>query len=399
MPPIFRAVLAGFLAIVCSVTVAPAALGKTAQQKHAERAAKHRPMAFFLAKGSANACGKGCSEWIAAEGVFDAYSAKRFEVFLATLKREDLPIYFNSQGGNVSQSVLIGIQLRKRRMTAGIGRTLPAGCTRTVRGDGCHHVMQAKPEHTARLSIDGARCLSACAYAFVGASVRTVGKGAKLGVHSAFPQDGAFDRPGMIAQTHDLLRGYAVEMGVDSGLVDAAASTSSERMRILTREEIARFGIETVSFYETRWLTFQQGERSFNLMKSVTHGQGPDNKQAYSATIHLACGNTFGLLLRYRRELQTDLKIRPAVSLRVEGDTVAFVSVLDQASTGVWSTVAAFRLLEQAAARSTIDIVESYAVAANRDAQTTSISTSGLSEALTTMRKRCGERKFTDIAR
>ena len=29
------------------------------------------PMIFFLAKGERDACGPGCSEWIAAEGMFE----------------------------------------------------------------------------------------------------------------------------------------------------------------------------------------------------------------------------------------------------------------------------------------------------------------------------------------
>jgi len=55
-------------------------------------------------------------------------------------------------------------------------------------------------------------------------------------------------------------------------------------------------------------------------------------------------------------------------------------------------------VLEHAAERSKLDIVESYAAAANRDAQTTTISTSGLADALNVMRKRCNERKFTGTA-
>ena len=30
------------------------------------------PIVFFVAKGDANACGLGCSEWIAADGTIDA---------------------------------------------------------------------------------------------------------------------------------------------------------------------------------------------------------------------------------------------------------------------------------------------------------------------------------------
>jgi len=32
---------------------------------------QREPLTFFLAKGGRNACGPGCSEWIAAEGNFD----------------------------------------------------------------------------------------------------------------------------------------------------------------------------------------------------------------------------------------------------------------------------------------------------------------------------------------
>lgn len=393
-----RVLVAGLLAAAWVASIVPVAHGRTAQQKQAEEAAKRRPMAFFLAKGGANACGEGCSEWIAAEGVFDAGSAKRFEAFLANLKRDDLPVFFNSLGGSVSQSVLIGAQMRERRMTVGVGRTRPEGCPRDTQSDACHRLMHAKAEHRAKLAVDGARCFSACAYAFIGASTRKLGKGAKLGVHSAFPREGAPDQVNVVSQTHDLLRRYAIEMGVDSGLIDLAATVKSTRMHTLTRDEIARFGVETSPFYETRWLAFQHVDKSFNLIKSVTRGDGANNRRSYNATIHLACANTLGLVLRYRRELAADFKFRPAVFFSVEGDSVSLGSGIEQSSIGLWSTVASFTVLEHAAERSKLDIIESYAAAANRDAQTTTISTSGLGEALGVLRKRCSDRKFTGTA-
>jgi len=396
MPGIGRALMAGLVAATCIASVVPA-YAKTAQQKQAEDAAKRRPMAFFLAKGGANACGEGCSEWIAADGVFDAGSAKRFETFLTTLKRDDLPVFFNSLGGSVSQSVLIGAQMRERRMTAAVGRTRPDGCRGDSQSDACNHVMHSKAAHRAKLVLDG-RCFSACAYAFIGASTRKLAKGAKLGVHSAFPREGAPDQGNVVSQTHDLLRRYAIEMGIDSGLIDLAAAVKSTGMHTLTRDEIARFGVETVPFFETRWLAFQYSDKSFNLIKSVTRRDELNSRRSYNATIHLACANTLGLVLRYRRELAADFKFRPAVFFRVENDSVSLGGGIEQSSIGMWSTVASFRVLEHAAERSKLDIVESYAAAANRDAQTTTISTSGLADALNVMRKRCNERKFTGTA-
>src|SRR5262249_24887536 len=60
---------------------------------------------FVVATGEANACGRGCSEWIASEGQFDEGAAQRFREFLAVLAKRDLPVFFNSDGGLVSQAV------------------------------------------------------------------------------------------------------------------------------------------------------------------------------------------------------------------------------------------------------------------------------------------------------
>ncbi len=112
---------------------------------------RRQPMIFFVAKGEPNACGAGCSEWIAAEGLVDPEVAQRFRDFLGALPRRDLPIFFHSNGGDAVAAVLLGVILR---------------------------------EHSARLVTGGARCLSACVYALIGGSVRQVARDAQLGIHS-----------------------------------------------------------------------------------------------------------------------------------------------------------------------------------------------------------------------
>ena len=54
---------------------------------------------FFLAKGDANACGVGCSEWIAADGTFDAGADDRLRALLKKLGGRKLPIFFHAPGG------------------------------------------------------------------------------------------------------------------------------------------------------------------------------------------------------------------------------------------------------------------------------------------------------------
>jgi hypothetical protein len=67
------------------------------------------PMIFFVAKGEPNACGPGCSEWIAAEGKFDGPQVEqRFRDLLASLKGRNLPIVFNSLGGVIGEALVLG---------------------------------------------------------------------------------------------------------------------------------------------------------------------------------------------------------------------------------------------------------------------------------------------------
>ena len=60
--------------------------------------------------GEPNACGRGSTEWITGEGRFDKGAAQRFREFFSAIfaKRDPLPIFFNSDGGLVSEAVQIG---------------------------------------------------------------------------------------------------------------------------------------------------------------------------------------------------------------------------------------------------------------------------------------------------
>jgi len=147
---------------------------------------QNEPMIFVVATGEPNACGRGCTEWIAGQGRFDEGAAQRFREFLAVLAKRDLPIFFNSDGGLLREAVQIGSILRENRMTAGVARTVVEGCQLGFPlDDACRRLMQSKREHKARLYYGGARCASACVYAMVGALTRHVDPGATLRIHSS----------------------------------------------------------------------------------------------------------------------------------------------------------------------------------------------------------------------
>jgi hypothetical protein len=80
------------------------------------------PMVFYDAHGNPDACGPGCSEWIAAEGQIDNDSANRL---LRQLNGARLPIFFHSPGGRVISSMALGRLIRARQLTVSVGHTVP----------------------------------------------------------------------------------------------------------------------------------------------------------------------------------------------------------------------------------------------------------------------------------
>src|SRR5262249_22090557 len=121
------------------------------------------PMIFFVAKGEPNACGPGCSEWIAAEGDFDGPAVEqRVRQLLGSMKGRDLPIFFNSFGGIIGEARVLGRILREHRMTASVGESLPEACGgRTAADASCRQIIQPNSDVKAKLRTSGAMCHSA----------------------------------------------------------------------------------------------------------------------------------------------------------------------------------------------------------------------------------------------
>ena len=255
------------------------------------------PMTFVVARGEPNACGGGCSEWLAGQGQFDDGAVQRFREFLAALAKRDMPIFFNSDGGLVSQAVQIGVLLRENRMTAGVARTVPEGCRLGFPlDDVCRRLMQSKREHKAKVYFGGARCGSACVYAIVGASTRHVDPGTTLRIHSGVGPE--------VDKAENFLRRYVVGMGVDPALVDAAAEIPSRTFRGLSRGEMERFGIETRGIHETPWFAYNGPAGEFLLLKSVTYPTGNNGEEYRTGTLGLTCGPFHpSTRLIYRQEL------------------------------------------------------------------------------------------------
>jgi hypothetical protein len=256
-------------AMVIAATAGPAAAQADRPGKSAPKSKQSSPITtpivFYAAKGQPDACGPGCSEWIAAEGQFDVGAPQRLRTFLArhsaSTARTDapsdgrkLPIFFHSSGGLQDQAIAIGRLLREREMTAGVSRTIPAGCV-GASDEACRALKQSGKKLDAELR-SVASCNSACVYALVGGKARQVPPGARLGVHSGrliqVRPDGRVEfvshssspagDKARFAEMNAKLQRYLREMRMDSGLFELASRIPHEQIHYLSRDEIVRFG-------------------------------------------------------------------------------------------------------------------------------------------------------------
>ena len=295
------------------------------------------PIVFYVAKGEPNACGSGCSEWIAAEGTIDENAHRRLRGLLNRLDRRKLPIYFHAPGGSLEAAMAIGRMMRERGISAGVGRTIPRGCDPLQEHEAaCDSLKRSGRELLAELRTARTLCNSACVYALIGARVREVGAGARIGVHeiaiSRYDERGLpvpVDRKSLSqAQLKHLqaaevqLARYIGGMGIDKALFDAAAQIGHERVRYLSLNEIARFGIDPREFHESRWMTDEGPPGPLAVLKFVVEAKGGAPKDYRTTLIRLTCGRPGELRVAYSREVSS--LDRPAsIAVTTRGD--AFV--------------------------------------------------------------------------
>jgi hypothetical protein len=213
------------------------------------------PMEFVIAKGAADACGTGCDSWIAAEGRIVPGTPARLRAVLDKLGKRNLPIFFASPGGKVNEGLEIGRMLRQRKMTAGIGRTVPANCMPAKSLSDCGKLLREKPDSEATLWTKDVGCNSSCAYAILGAVKRDIAPTAHIGVHtvhfdhSALGQSTSQRQRDQIAKASEIrfrrqILAYLAEMKIDRALLELALQTKFEHAYFLTRAEIFDLGID-----------------------------------------------------------------------------------------------------------------------------------------------------------
>jgi hypothetical protein len=365
------------------------------------------PMAFYVVKGAPDACGQGCDRWIAVEGQIDSGAAPRFRKFLRQLRDNSLPIYFTSPGGNLDQAVAMGAMLREKPAIARIGRTVVSDCGFEAQDSAvCLKLKQSGRELHGELWTRDANCNSACPYLILGATTREIAPDAVLGVHSPrivvhFRGAGTPTSAMRAAATERgleradrMLQSYIFKMGVDIGLLGLARTVKFEDMHVLTREEIARFGIDRRAFAETPWI-FENSGRSI-LRKTVTRRDEADG--AYRmAQWRLLCFTTEQFELDFRRPAAT-WSVFPTVAISNGGSAALNFKLAPLKTSGfeIWGLRMNRDSLQALAREPQFDFTEtSQAADGRRRAQTSVFSSEGLAGALDRLVATCPPAKTT----
>jgi hypothetical protein len=370
------------------------------------------PIVFYLAKGEPHACGPGCSEWIAAEGAIDRGAGARLRALLDRLGARRPPIFFHSPGGSVGDAIEIGQIMRARKMTASIGWTVPQGCDATGAPDrACNVLKRSGRELPAHIDAARGRCASACVYALVGAAVRQVPAGVDLGIHASrivlrvksnravslnHPVVKQFARDRLQAG-NARLAAYIEAMGIDKGLLEAAQRISPDKMHLLTRDEIARYGIDTRDVVESGWTVDPRPSAAPAVLKLVSDAR--NGKDYRNVIIRLVCEPNDRIGIQYWRELPAgETALARAMKVATHGGGFEFAPALHKATSTSSKRELEGRgarvpvtLLEEAAAGGTIEISEASDKAGEPPHRVTTLSTAGLARSLATLRQRCTE--------
>jgi hypothetical protein len=358
-------------------------------------------MTFYVVKGATDACGRGCDSWIEAEGKIEGGTAARFKAFLDRLKDRSLPIYFNSPGGNLDQAILMGNMLHAKLSIARVGRAVVRECGFEAQdSDACVKLKQSGRELHGDLFTRAALCASACPYLFAGAAVREVAPDAVVGVHSpkivfnfhGAPQPdaaviAAADQRGHERADH-MVAVYLAKMGIDAALLSVAKTTRFEDIHILTREEIARFGLDRRELVETPWKFESSG---LNMMHKVVAVRAPGETSFRLLQWRVACFDTNRFALDFQRPTPGTTSYATVAIVASDAKPVYF-SYPPAKGTGVeqWALRMPRPALQSLLDRPEVELTEtSLAADGQRMPHTTKLSNEGWAGAMETLLATC----------
>ena len=194
-------------------------------------------MIFYVAHGAADACGRGCSEWIAAEGTVQWDTHKRLINILDRQAGRKLPVVIHSWGeSNLNVATGLGRILRGRGIDTMAGPTDVDACHGKSEAE-CFALKRPGGPLDARLNAPDAAapCDLACVLMLAGGVNRSLPTGARvilsgMAIHNRLaPNVSKDEREGASTRFGELFRIYLRDMGVETQLLDIVDRNSEAR--------------------------------------------------------------------------------------------------------------------------------------------------------------------------
>jgi len=199
--------------------------------------------------------GSSCPEPVLAEGVITSETPERFRVFAATLSYTPT-IEFNSPGGNLAAALALGELIRAGGFDTAV-------------------YMQAESDSLdgeTRVEYSEGRCLSSCAYAFMGGVGRKVGHDRVIGVHQFYGSDGdSGEQATQLALT--VVANHIDRMGVSRRTLDIASITPRGGMTMINRADARSLNLDNSEPPLTPWAleTDQSGGLRLRVVQQVPY--------------------------------------------------------------------------------------------------------------------------------
>ncbi|MBP2426130.1 hypothetical protein AB7M49_006821 [Bradyrhizobium elkanii] len=209
-------------------------------------------MIFYVAHGAPDACGPGCSDWIAAEGAVQWDTYKRLLAILDRQNGRKLPVVINVKpGSDLTVAASLGRILRGRGIDAAVAATEVEACTGKSEEE-CFALKRPGGPLDAKEKLSGAPCELACVLMLAGGVHRSLPPGnrviltARMQIYDRLASNvSAEHRDSLTTIFTDQFRRYLSEMGIDHELFDVTADRAGGRYVEVPASEWARLHLVT----------------------------------------------------------------------------------------------------------------------------------------------------------
>jgi hypothetical protein len=211
-------------------------------------------MIFYVAHGAAGACGPGCSEWIAAEGIVRWDTYKRLLAILDRQAGRKFPVIIHAWGeSDLNVATSLGRILRDRGIDTTAGSTEVEACNGKSEVE-CFELKRPGGPLEAKVNLSDTRCDLACVLILAGGVHRSLPPRTRMILTGMFihnrlaPNVSDQHREGLTARFGEQFRLYLREMGVEPELLDIIDSNPDPRRGIeLPPSEWLRLRIVTAA--------------------------------------------------------------------------------------------------------------------------------------------------------